>query len=329
MPDYYTAEGTVDYTQVEINFQERTQMRAQQRMSTTEPFITYVGGKGRETKTTFWGGQGSLDEKSSRNEQYPSRTTEREAYWFGTTHYWDKEYIDGDDDLFDAADASGGLSEVWSAAAAREKDRLYINAAIGSAYRGRFGSNVEQALPSSQIIAHGGTGLTETKVRQAVQKLRRASPDEMDPIVCFVTSAQIHVDLMSETKVISNDYNEMRPLKDLKLPFFLGTYFKIVEDYANYHPTEDDGRVVNFDPILPLFVDGVSSGVHVRYCVMWLKSAMRGKKDRPIETALHDERKDRGPGAKSLTVDMMEGGSRVNPLGVVVIACAETAPTYV
>lgn len=323
-----TDSGTIDYTQIEINFQERTALRAQQRFSLTEPFITYVGGRGRETKTTFWGGQNSLGQKSERHQLYPQFQTEREAYWFGSTHFWAKEPIDGDDQLFDATDASSGLSEVWSAAAAREKDRLYINAAIGTAYRGRYGQNAPQALPSSQIIPHGGTGLTEEKVRTGVAMIRRAHPDLMEPIVTMVTSYQLNVDLMDDDKVVSNDYNEMRPLRDLRLPFYLGTYFKVVEDYADYHPQEP-GRVVNFDPLLPILEDEVEEGSHVRYCVMWVKSAMRGKKDRPVETRLHDESKDHGPGAKSLTVDFMEGGTRVDPLGVVIIECVETAPRYV
>lgn len=53
---------------------------------------------------------------------------------------------------------------------------------------------------------------------------------------------------------------------------------------------------------------------------------MRGKKDRPLTTKLHDEEKDHGPGAKSLTVDFMEGTTRVDPLGIVVIECIETSP---
>lgn len=328
MPEYYTEGGTVDYTQIEINFQERTSMRAQQRMSLTEPFITYVGGKGRETKTTFWGGQAGLDQKSERFQSYPEKTTEREAYWFGTTHFWDKEPIDGDDQLFDAVDAGTGLGEVWAATAAREKDRMFINAAIGTSYRGRFGQNTPQALPAGQIIPHNSTGLTEAKVRAAVAMLRRTHPDKMDPIVTWCTNYQLTNDLLGENKVISSDYSGMNPLKDLNLPFYLGTYFREIEDYANFHP-DSGSNVVEFDPILPLFVDGVSSGVHVRYVVMWVKSAMRGKKDRPIQTKLHDESKDHGPDAKSLTVDMMEGGTRIDPTGVVVIACAEAAPTFI
>ena len=327
MPEI-TDGGTIDYTQIEINFQERTAMRAQQTMSPTEPFITYVGGKGRETKTTFWGGQNSMGQKSQRHDTYPQYQTEREAYWFGSTHFWAKEPIDGDDQLFDATDASSGLSQVWGAAAAREKDRLYINAAIGLAYRGRYGQNTAQALPSSQIIPHGNSGLTEAKIREAVGMIRRTHPEQSDPIVTMLTSSQFYGDLMGQEKVINADYNAMRPLANLNLPFFLGTYFKLIDDYANFHPNTP-GRVVEFDPILPLFEDAISSGVHVRYVVMWIKSAMRGKKDRPIQTRLHDESKDHGPDAKSLTVDFMEGGTRVDPLGVVVIECAESADTFV
>lgn len=317
-------ESTIDYTQIEINFQQRTEMRAQQTMSKLDPFITWVGGKGRETKVTFWGGQTGLGQKSQRHQTYPQYQTEREQYWFGSTHFWAKEPIDGDDALYDAVDAGSGLSQVWGAAAAREKDRLAIKSAIGLAYRGRYGKTSSQRLPPSQYIAHGNTGLTEAKVRAGVAKIRRSHPDEMDPICLFLTSEQYYNDLMDEDKVINNDYNDNRPLKDLSLPYFLGTYFRLLDDYAQFNP-EGNTNVVSYDPLLPILVDGVSSGNHLRYCVMFVKSAMRGKKERPVSTKLHDEEKDHGPGAKSLTVDFMEGHARVDPLGVVIIECVETA----
>lgn len=318
-------EPTIDYTQIEINFQERTALRAQQTMSKIDPFITWVGGKGRETKTTFWGGQSGLGVKSQRHQTYPQFQTEREAFWFGSTHFWAKEPIDGDDALFDATDAGTGLSQVWGAAAAREKDRLFIKLAIGLAYRGRYGKSVSQRLPTSQFIPHGNTGMTEAKVRKAVGMIRRTHPDDNEAICLFLTSEQLNNDLMGEEKIINSDYGGDAPLKNLTLPFFLGTYFRLIDDYAAFQP-EGNTNAVTFDPILPILVDGVSAGNHIRYCVMWVKSAMRGKKDRPVSTRLHDEEKDHGPGAKSLTVDFMEGGARVDLTGVVVIECVETAP---
>lgn len=314
-------QDTIDLTQIEINFQERTSMRAQQLMALTEAFITYVGGKGRETKTTFWG-RNKLEQKTQRHASYPQSETPREAYWFGTMHFWKKEPLDGDDQLFEATDPATGLTEVWAAEAEREKDRLYINAAMGSAYKGRYGSSTAEPLPASMIIPHGSTGLTPDKVRQAVRMIRRAFPNEMDPICCFVTGYQIYEDLMGYDAVASRDYNDRPPLKDLELSYYFGSYFKKIEDTADYHPT-DPTNTVEWDPIVKLTVDGISSGTHIRHCVMWVKSAMRGKKDREVITNIHDESKDHGPDAKSITCDFNEGGSRVNPLGVVVIECAD------
>lgn len=318
-------DGTIDYTQIEINFQQRTEMRAQQTMSLLDPFIIWLGGKGRENKVTFWGGQSTLGQKTQRHQTYPQFQTEREAYWFGAAHFWAKEPIDGDDALYDAVDAGNGLSQVWGAAAARAKDKVAIRAAIGTAYRGRQGKTTAQKLPASAIIPHGNTGLTEAKVRKGVAYLRRTHPDQMEPICTFLTSEQLMNDLMGENKVINHDFNEMRPLKDLQLPYFLGTYFRVLDDYAAFQP-EGNANVAVFDPILPILPNGVSAGNHIRYVVMFVKSAMRGKKERPITTNLHSEEKDHGPGAKSLTIDYMEGITRVDPLGVVVIECVETAP---
>lgn len=317
-------QDTIDLTQIEINMQERTNMRAQQLMSQTEAFITYIGGKGRETKTTFWG-RNRLEQKTQRHSTYPQSETPREAYWIGSMHFWKKEPIDGDDVLFEASDPTTGLSPVWAAEAAREKDRLHIAAAMGVASKGRYGNTTQEALPSSQFIAHGGVGLTPTKVQQAVTKLRRAFPDQMDPIVTFCTGRQIFIDMMGFDSVASKDYNDgTAPLKDLRLPFHFGSYFKIVEDVADFHPA-DANNTVEFDPIIPVDVDGISSGTHIRYVVMWVKSAMRGKRDRDVQVRVHDEAKDHGPGAKSITCDFNEGSGRVNPLGVVVIECADTS----
>lgn len=317
-------DGTIDYTQIEINFQEGTSMRAQQTMSLLDPFITWLGGKGKETKVTFWGGQSTIGQKSQRHQTYPQYQTEREQYWFGSTHFWAKEPIDGDDALFDAVDAGSGLGMVWGAAAAREKDKLAIKAAIGLAYRGRYGKTSSQRLPPSRYIPHGNTGLTEAKIRRAVSLIRRAHPETSDPICTFVTSEQYYNDLLGENKIINNDFNEDRPLRDLKLNYFLGTYFRILDDYAQFQP-EGNTNVVTYDPILPITIDGVSAGNHLRYCVMFVKSAMRGKRERPVTTKLHNEEKDHGPGAKSLTIDFMEGIARVDPLGVVVIECVDTS----
>jgi hypothetical protein len=318
-----TAGDTVDLTQLEINFQERTALRAQQKMSLLRPFVVWVGGKGRETKVTFFGSN-TLDQKSERHERYPTKETAREAYWFGSVHFWEKEPIDGDDQLFDTLDSSSMLPDVWAAAANREQDRVLVNAAMNVAYRGRFGQNVAQALPTAQIIPHGSVGLTVAKIIQGVQLIRRAFPDRSEPIVTAITSAQ-ESNLYGEEKFINWDYNDDRPLKELKLSYAFGTYFKVIDDFANYNPS-NPANTVQWDPILRRLTDGVSAGIHIRYVVMWVKSAMRAKEDMPIQTRVHDESKDHGPGAKSVTVDMMLGATRVNPLGVVVIECAETAP---
>lgn len=323
MADLHTEQNTIDYTQIEINFQEQTTMRAQQEMSETEAFVTYVGGKGRETKTTFWG-INKLDQKTQRHAAYPQSETPREAYWFGTTHFWKKEPLDGDDALYEATDPATGLSQVWSAAAAREKDRLHINTAMGVAYRGRYGQNVAQALPASQIIPHGGTGLTKAKLIAGVGKIRRAFPQRSDPIVTFVTTAQ-QLNMFEISEVINFDFNAERPLKDLNLSYYFGTYLKVVDDTADFNP-QDPTKTVEWDPIIPILVDGIGAGTHIRYCVMWVKSAIRAKKEREITTKIWDEEKDHGPGSKSITCDFDEGSTRVNPLGVVVIECADTSP---
>jgi hypothetical protein len=75
---------------------------------------------------------------------------------------------------------------------------------MGTNYVDKYG-NTAVPLPASQTIAHGGTGLTLAKVKQAVKMLRRVSPDRDDPITLFITSEQ-EDDLLNSPTVTSSDY---------------------------------------------------------------------------------------------------------------------------
>lgn len=114
-------------------------------------------------------------------------------------------------------------NQVARMAMLRAKDRLIIAALEGSAWAGKSGT-VEVALPAAQKIAHGGVGLTITKILQAKESL---DTDEVDPDQprYMVTSAQQITNLLGTTEVTSSDYNTVKALAAGQVNDFCGFQF--------------------------------------------------------------------------------------------------------
>ena len=87
----------------------------------------------------------------------------------------------------------------------------------------------ELALPASQKIAAGGTGLTLAKLIQAREILNAADMGEDDaPTVLVVTAKQL-TDLFNTTEVKSSDYNTVKALAQGEVDSFMGFTFKICQ----------------------------------------------------------------------------------------------------
>jgi hypothetical protein len=272
-------------------------------------------------------GANRLIRKTSRNITVPVTETARFRRWMEQKDYWNSERFDGFDALRTHTDPMGRLAQAWASGAAREWDRCAVDAALGVAKVDKYGDTAV-SLPASQVIAHGGTGLTLQKVKQAVKMLRRVNPDRDDPISFFVTSEQ-EDELLNSAIVTSADYNRERPLVDGALPFFMGAFFHTIDDVLNLsNPVAGqpvNGSTGTFDPILPLDTTA-TPGTPVRRCIAMLQSGVIMGELLPITTEINPA-KEYGIYSQQLQVEMSVGGTREHESKVVVIECVDNSPT--
>ncbi len=151
------------------------------------------------------------------------------------------ELIDAMDKLKLLIEPGNQYSESLIADCNRFKDKILINAMLGSA-RTRSGSI---ALPSGQKIANGATALTLAKLREAKKRLDNAEMDNSDffrrtgqhmakqdpygnlaepSYVLVCTTSQIN-DLLADTVVTSVDQNSVKALVSGSINTFMGFMF--------------------------------------------------------------------------------------------------------
>ena len=103
-------------------------------------------------------------------------------------------------------------------------DQEIIRAALQPAMTGRQGTTAI-ALPTSQKIAHGGTGLTLIKLRQAMLKFRRAKVNtDNTKLYMYVDPEQLN-DLLGTVETTSADFNNVQALIAGTLKYFMGFNF--------------------------------------------------------------------------------------------------------
>lgn len=130
------------------------------------------------------------------------------------------DLVDEMDKIRLLADPTSPYLSVGVMALNRKKDDVIISALGGSA---RLASGT-QALPSSQKIVDGGTGLTLAKLLTAKQMLDEAEVDEDEPRFYSCTAEQLN-NLLNITQVTSEDYNSVKALVNGKIDTFLGFKF--------------------------------------------------------------------------------------------------------
>lgn len=154
------------------------------------------------------------------------------------------ELIDKLDKVKLLADPTSQTVANCIAALNRKKDKVIINAALGSAASGVNGATAVP-LPAGQQIANGGTGLTLAKLRTAKKTLDNAEQNDeaffemmgqtMAPdqpfghyanagYVLACTADQID-NLLGDTNITSADYNTVKALVSGSINTFMGFYF--------------------------------------------------------------------------------------------------------
>jgi hypothetical protein len=123
------------------------------------------------------------------------------------------------------ADPQGKYMQNALAAANRQKDDIIIAAADADAYSiDEDMAATAVALPSSQIIAAGATGLTLAKLLQVKEILDGAEVDEEEGRVAVISSKQV-TNLLNTTEVKSADYNSVKALSEGRIDTFMGFTF--------------------------------------------------------------------------------------------------------
>jgi len=154
------------------------------------------------------------------------------------------ELIDKLDKVKLLADPTSQTVANCIAALNRKKDKVIINAALGSAAAGVNGAS-SIALPAAQQIANGGTGLTLAKLRTTKKTLDNAEQNDEaffemmgqqqaqeQPYGNYANAGYVLVctadqidNLLGDSTITSADYNSVKALVSGTINTFMGFYF--------------------------------------------------------------------------------------------------------
>jgi len=134
--------------------------------------------------------------------------------------FYQAKAIDKLDDIRTLADPTSSIMRSGIAGAGRKLDDLIIAAANGTAYTGKVGGT-STALPGTQIVVAGGTGLTLTKWLSALEILNKNDVDPSDEKYIVIGSQQL-TNLLNTTEIKSSDYNSIKALVQGQVNSFLG-----------------------------------------------------------------------------------------------------------
>lgn len=106
----------------------------------------------------------------------------------------------------------GDYMNLLMAAKNRRIDDIIYRAARGSQLKK---DGTSEALPASQLIAHGGTGFTKAKIIQAKKIFRANEADEFAGEELYMTyNAEMLEDILTDTTLTSADYMAVKMLQN-------------------------------------------------------------------------------------------------------------------
>ena len=179
-----------------------------------------------------------------------------------------------------------------AAAYHRDCDKIAWQAALDDVYTGELGTTAF-ALPSSQKIVHGSTGLTLAKLLEANEILEGADLEDDAQRVIVVSPKQM-TNLLNTTEIKSADYNSVKALVSGQVDTFMG--FKFIKSN---------------------FLRKVST---TRTCVCWVKGAIkRVKGSMSSKISVRDDLSE----AIQIRSKWALSATRVYDEGVVSIECTE------
>ena len=168
-----------------------------------------------------------------------------------------RDFADSFDRLKVLNDPVNSYTMAGVSAGQRKKDKIIIDALLGTAYTGKAGTT-PVTLPSAMQIASASTGFTFAKLQEAIRLLRRRNAIMQGEAVTVVYTSYQEKQFMNVSEVKSVDYNTQKVLVEGEVGTFYTCHFKRVEDEY-----DDDGTAVRMLPLTTV----------TRTCLVYPKSA--------------------------------------------------------
>ncbi|KAB0665648.1 hypothetical protein F6V25_07965 [Oryzomonas japonica] len=210
-------------------------LNMQQTTSRLEPYATVHSGVVGASESCDNVGSSESQEVTTRFSDMEANNTPHTRRWIDLRDFDWFDYVDSFDKLKVLTDPTNKYVTLAVAAHNRRKDRLIVEAALGSVReqtgQGNNGSSQYVVLPAGQKILHGGTNISMAKIRSAIELMNAAeaaSPEEGGERIFVYTSSQLTV-LMADNTLTSSDYNTLQALMDYKVESFMGMTWKRTE----------------------------------------------------------------------------------------------------
>lgn len=184
---------------------------AQQKLSRLEPCVTIEGGIAGMSKSINRLGQRSATRRLTRHGDTPINDQPHSTRFVDLYDWEDGDMVDDQDKVRTLIDPTSDYVQAMVASMNRAKDSEII-AAINGNSRSSTG-NI--ALPSTQKILVGGTGLTKAKII-ATKKIFRANEadEEAGEDLFFGYSSAGLSDVLTDTQLTSADYLAVQMLQN-------------------------------------------------------------------------------------------------------------------
>lgn len=196
-------------------FDTTIQLQAQQKKSRFEPRVKDRGNITGESFTA---------NKLDALEDTPENTTRHgDTVWSDANHstrvalmqdFYQALPVDRADEPKVLANPTGDYMDSLVSSWGRRKDRVIYAAAIGNSQT-KEGAQI--ALPASQIITDGGTGITKAKLITAKKLFRANEADgeaDMPQELYMAYTAEMLEDILSDTTLTSADFMSVKMLQE-------------------------------------------------------------------------------------------------------------------
>ncbi len=232
-------------------FNANYQHLAQQMNSRLEPTVTVESGIVGMSKSINRLGQRTAQLRLTRHGDTPINDQPHSTRFIDLLDYEDGDMMDDQDKIRLLTDPTSDYVKAMVAAQNRRKDDTII-AALGGAARSAASTTV--ALPASQKIAVGGTGLTKAKIVQAKKIFRANEADEEGGEELYMLySATALQDVLNDSTLTSADFLAVRMLQEGTLK---GTWMGF-----NWIPTERCPKVSSTRYLYAYAKSGVALGI--------------------------------------------------------------------